>query len=361
MDRRIFFSLMLFSFTLLFLYVIYSILSPFIVPLAWAFVLGIGTFPLYLRLRCRLHCNENVSAAIMTFLSVLTLVIPVVGLGFLITQEVLAAYHFISNLTEQGHNDLLNAVLQHPSIQPLVQRLQPYLDQFDLRIRETVLPAAKQGVTHLLGYTTGVVKNIFSFILGLVVMVITLFFIYRDGESFMSRVWEAFPLDVRNKEIIISTVKRVLSAVLYGVMLTCAVQGTLGGIGFWFTGLPSPALFGVMMAIAALIPVVGTALIWIPGGLALLLQGKMVMGIALLAWGGLVIGGADNVIRPLFISGKARIHILVTALGGIGGLAAFGFLGVVAGPLLLALFMDFFNIYVTEIMRQDRAPVTPER
>ena len=140
MDRRVFFALMLFSFTLLFLYVIYNILSPFLVPIAWALVIGIATFPLYQKIRCRLKCREVVSAAIMTTISVLTLVLPVVGLGFLITQEVLVAYHFFSNLPDQGHHDLVGEIIAHPAIQPLIQRIQPYLDQYDLGIQESVVP-----------------------------------------------------------------------------------------------------------------------------------------------------------------------------------------------------------------------------
>lgn len=354
MDRRFFLTLMAFTFTVFLCFVIYKILSPFLIPLAWAMIIGISTFPLFIRLRCLINCRETTAAAIMTALASLTLILPVVGLVYLLTQEVIATYHFVERLTQQGEQDVVHAILAHPRIAPLLERLQPLLGHFDLRVQESVLPAVNRAMSALLGYTTGFLKNIFAVIIKVILMVITLFFIYRDGERFVRHLWEAFPLDREDKDIIATTVKRVMTAVIYGVFLTCLAQGTLGGIGFWFTGLPSPVLFGAMMAICALIPVVGTALVWAPGVAVLMLQGEMVMGVVLLIWGAVVIGFSDNFIRPFFISGRAQIHLLITALGGIGGLATMGLVGVVIGPLVLALFGNFFHIYVTHILPKEK-------
>jgi predicted PurR-regulated permease PerM len=130
---------------------------------------------------------------------------------------------------------------------------------------------------------------------------------------------------------------------MYGVILTCLVQGTLGGLGFWVAGLPSPFLFGTLMAICAPIPLIGTALVWLPGAIYLLMQGQMLHGLLLIAWGVLVVSSIDNIIRPLFISGKAKLPILVIVFGVLGGIWAFGLSGVVAGPVILAIIMVFFD------------------
>jgi len=135
----------------------------------------------------------------------------------------------------------------------------------------------------------------------------------------------------------------VLGAVMYGIVLTCLVQGTLGGLGFWVAGLPSPILFGALMAICALIPIIGTALIWLPGALYLLMHGQTMYALLLIAWGVVVVSGIDNIIRPLFISGIAKLHILIIVLGVLGGILAFGITGVVAGPVILALVLVFFE------------------
>jgi len=135
----------------------------------------------------------------------------------------------------------------------------------------------------------------------------------------------------------------VLGAVMYGVILTCLAQGALGGLGFWVAGLPSPLLFGTLMAICAPIPFVGTALIWLPGAIYLLIQGQMLPGLLLIAWGVLAVSSIDNILRPLFISGKAKLPILVIVFGVLGGILAFGLSGLVAGPVVLAIIMVFFD------------------
>jgi predicted PurR-regulated permease PerM len=126
------------------------------------------------------------------------------------------------------------------------------------------------------------------------------------------------------------------------------VQGALGGLGFWAAGLPSPFLFGTLMAICAPIPFVGTALIWAPGAIYLLIQGKTMAGLLLIAWGVVAVSSIDNVIRPLFISGRAKLPILLIVFGVIGGLLAFGLAGVVAGPIILAVSLIFFEVYRAE-------------
>jgi predicted PurR-regulated permease PerM len=345
MDRRIFFTLMTFSFLLGFLYLVYTILSPFLDTLGWAAVIGITTFPLYRRLRSRLSKRETLAASIMTPAVVFTLVVPFVGFLVLLGGETANVYQYLERATSGGSPPFLEKVLHHPRFAPLIARFRPALDSIDLDLQTTVLPVLKQAASYLLGYSTAIIKNIFLLIIKLALMVITLFFLYRDGESFLEKVLSVLPLGESDAGMLRDTVKRVLSAVIYGIFLTCLVQGFLGGVGFWFCGLPSPIVFGGLMAVAALIPVVGTALIWLPGALYLILQGEVLKGMILIVWGALVVGMIDNLIRPLFISGKSHLPILVIALGVLGGVFSLGPLGVVAGPIVLAVFLAFFDIY----------------
>jgi predicted PurR-regulated permease PerM len=345
MDRRIFFTLINFSFLIGFLYLVYTILSPFLDTLGWAGVVGISTFPLFRKLRNRLSGRETLAALLMTPAVVLTLVVPFGAFLVLLGSETTSVYQYLEKAAAGGSPPFLEQLLQHPRLAPLIARVRPALESVDIDIQATILPALKQGASYLLGYSTAVIKNIFLLIIKLVLMVITLFFLYRDGESFVKKVFSVLPLGEKEEDMLRDTVQRVLSAVLYGIFLTCLVQGALGGVGFWFCGLPSPIVFGVLMAVAALIPVVGTALIWLPGALYLILQGEVLKGVILIVWGALVVGMIDNLIRPLFISGKSHLPILVIALGVLGGVFSLGPLGVVAGPIVLAVFLALFDMY----------------
>ena len=137
---------------------------------------------------------------------------------------------------------------------------------------------------------------------------------------------------------------------MYGIVLTCIVQGILGGIGFAIAGVPSPVFFGAVMIVCAFIPLVGTALVWVPAALYLLATDHVGKGLFLVVWGVLVISSIDNFIRPFFISGKAKIPLLVILLGVLGGLATMGFLGVIVGPLLFAVSLELARVYRTDII-----------
>ena len=349
MDRRLFFALMNFFFLLGFLYLVYRILAPFLDTLGWAGVIGIATYPLYRRLRNRLSGRSTMAASIMTPLVVVTLVVPFILFIFILGGEVSQVYQYLEKATAGGGPDVLGTLSRNPSIHLVLQKIQPLLDMLDIEFSTTLLPALKKFAAFLLGYSTAILKNFFLMIIKLVLMVITLFFLYRDGEAFLQRFLSVLPLEEAESDDLLDTVRRVLSAVIYGILLTCLVQGILGGIGFWFSGLPSPILFGALMAVAALVPVMGTALIWLPGALWLIASGEMMMGIVLLAWGMFVVGMIDNLLRPLFISGRAHLSLFIIALGVLGGVFAFGPLGVVTGPIILALFLAVFEIYARRV------------
>ncbi len=345
MDRSLFYTLTVFAIFILLLYLVYAVVAPFLASLLWAGVIGILTYPVYRRLRSRLGGRKNVAAGLMTGAVVLLFVLPVVGLSFFIAREAASAYGFLERATADGGHRVMNDILSHPLVKTLIDRVQPYTGPLDFSLDTTVFPEMKKVAALVLNYSKALVKNVFLIIIKLILTIIALFFVYRDGERFRQQLLSVIPLNDLHKQTLVDTVERVLMAVVYGVFLTCLVQGTLGGLGFWVTGLPSPVLFGAMMSVSALIPVVGTALIWLPGAVYLMMTGDVAMGAGLIVWGVAAVSSIDNVIRPIFISGKARLSVLVVAVGGLGGLVAFGVIGVVVGPLLLALSLALFDIY----------------
>jgi len=345
MDRTLLSTLTVYSFALLVMYLLYSILAPFLAPLVWSCAIGTITLPLYEMLLKRCKGREIIASALLTAAVVLAVILPLVGLVFSLSREGTLLYQYLERVTAAGSSVAFSDILQHPLLLPWLERVRALAGSFNLEmdLDAMLLPSVKNGITVMLNYSTGIVKNFFGFLFKLVLMVITLFFIYKDGARFLQRFW--LVVDIRDglRATIAETITRVLGAVLYGIVLTCLVQGILGGLGFWVAGLPSPILFGALMAICALIPVIGTALIWLPGAIYLLTQGQTMHGILLIAWGVVVVSGIDNIIRPLFISGRSKLHILVIVLGVLGGLLAFGITGVVAGPIILALVLVFFG------------------
>lgn len=343
MDRSLLTTLLAYTFALLLMYLLYSVLSPFLAALIWAGAIGVITFPLYEKLLTRCEGRERTTATLLTVTVVLAVILPLVGLIIALSREAATAYQYLESTTVTGSTLALSNLLNHPAVIPWLERIRPLTSSLNLDLDAILLPTVKKGLSATLNYSTGILKDFFGFLFKLVLMVIALFFFYKDGTRFLERLWLVIAIRDGLKTTIIETVKRVLGAVMYGIVLTCLVQGTLGGLGFWVAGLPSPILFGALMAICALIPIIGTALVWLPGALYLLMHGQTMHALLLIAWGVVVVSGIDNIIRPLFISGIAKLHILVIVLGVLGGILAFGITGVVAGPLILALVLVFFE------------------
>jgi len=362
MDRKVFFALVMFFLFALASTLVFKLLSPMFVSLGWAMILGVVTFPLYEKLHRRLQGRDTVAAGVMTAGILLTLVIPFVGLSFFLVRQGVVAYQYLEMATSQGGSStVLESFARHPAVAPLVDTVWPYIEPLGIDMEGTIIPAAKRLASSFLGYATGMVANLFVFVFMLIIMLVVLFFIYRDGRRFQERFWSVIPLKEAHRKKLEGTVEKVVSAVVFGIFMTCLIQGMLGGLAFWFTGLPSPALFGAMMAVCALIPLVGTALIWGPGALYLFVQGETVMAVVLVLWGFLVVGAIDNFIRPIFIVGKANLSLLLIFLGIFGGVISFGFIGIVIGPVILALFMELFDIYREELFPGNPAePETPE-
>jgi predicted PurR-regulated permease PerM len=345
MDPKVFWALVAYTFALLFLYLLYLLLAPFGTSIVWAAIVGIATFPLYERLRDRFRDRDGAASAVMTLLVLLVFVLPTVGLVVLLAGEASDTYRVLESAAQSGKVPGIDTLRAHPYVAPWVARGESLLRSFGVDIGANLLPAAKQAVSSLLGFASGLLKNVFISLFNLLLMLVILFFIYRNGRRLEEEFWSVIPLPGEDKKTLKENLSRVLTAGVLGILGTCLVQGILGGIGFWIGGLPSPVLFGSLIAISALIPFVGTALFWLPGGIYLLLAGKTAKGIFLLTWGVFVVGSADNVIRPLIIGGKAELPFSLMVLGAIGGLAAFGLMGVVIGPVILSLSLVLFGMY----------------
>ena len=345
MDRKLLLTLLAFVSLIGALYLLFRILAPFLPAMAWATVVAIVTFPLYRRLRTALAGRDTLASTVMTVLVFLTIVVPTLALAGLLLQELVQAEEVLRTAAAEGRFARLEALLSHPTLHAWLDRITGLAASSGIDLKARALVAARDVVTFLLGALTAAVANIFAFLFQLVLVILVLFFAYRDGLSLERTFWSGLRVDEPMRGMLRDTVGGVVSSVVIGVVVTAAVQGLLGGIGFWFVGLPSPVLFGALMAVSAFIPVVGAALVWVPAAAYLALTGETASAVGLTAWGVLAVGGADNVLRPILISGGTGLPLPLMMLGALGGLLAFGFFGLVLGPLAIALFLVLFERY----------------
>jgi predicted PurR-regulated permease PerM len=187
--------------------------------------------------------------------------------------------------------------------------------------------------------------NAFQLVYQLIVITVATFFFLRDGHVLIEYIKDITPLPKKEREMLFERGTNILQAVIYGLTLTAGIQAVLGGLGWWGVGLTAPVLFGSIMFVFALIPFIGTPMILIPGAIYLAVTGQWKSAIFLAVWALAVVASIDNLIRPLFISGGSKVHLLIVFVGVIGGLAAWGVLGLFFGPLLISMFVFFLDSY----------------
>jgi predicted PurR-regulated permease PerM len=224
-------------------------------------------------------------------------------------------------------------------------------------------PDIKYQVSDAVSKVTGfIVEKISSVVLALPIILLNLFVIFfsvfyliRDGDLLVENAKSILPIHSRHREHIFRRLKETARAVIFGALVVAVIQGALGGLGFLMFGVSSPLLWGVIMALFALVPMVGTAVIWVPAGIGMILAGSaennpvlVWKGIGLLIYGAVIVAGIDNVLKPMLISDQAKIHPVLILVGVLGGLAAFGISGFIVGPLIIATFKVFIDIYRQE-------------
>lgn len=311
------------------------ILRPFIGPLTWAIFLAFLLHPLNLYLRRRLR-GEGRAAALLTALTPVAILLPLSALSVQFVIQVSTLMRTLQATARRFDIHTLQDVTQFPWIARLYQWVQENFSISAEQMRnwavsgaqELMQAAANAGGTLFLG----TMNTLVSFVLTLFL----LFFFLRDGDAMFAHARALIPLAEHRKEHLLTHLGELTRAIVFGTVVTAILQGLMIGIGFAICALPSPVVFGVLAALLSMLPVGGTALVWVPAVIALFVQGHWGYGTFMVLWG-LLSSSADNVIRPLLISGRARISTLAVFIGVLGGISAFGPLGLVLGPVILSL------------------------
>lgn len=333
----------------------WQVTHPLMMAIIWAGMLSFIVQPVYLHLTGLAGGRfRNISAAAALCLVAVLFIIPLIyiiaSLGSEISKIIGTITDFISRNEINQTKDLVDLI---PSWFP--DWLKDYLKDFLLdsgSVRDFVQRTAQWIGGYLTNISKSLIHGVSSILIEMVLVMMVSFFFIRDGAGIIEYIKSVTPLSEDERTMFFSRTKRLLNSVIFGILLTVAIQAVLGGIGWWFVGLSSPAFFGMLMFFFGMFPA-GTSIVWIPGGIYLLLSGDVKGGIMLLAWGSIVVGTVDNLLRPFLISGgKTKgngedIPTLLVILGLFGGVIKWGFLGVFLGPLILVLFLLIFDLYRT--------------
>jgi predicted PurR-regulated permease PerM len=323
------------------------ILKPLIFPILWAALIGMAAQPLHHSIQKRVK-GDILSALVTTAILTLIILLPFIVLLEMLSIEAIQTYNIFQEWYEKGIYPPLELFKSYPLGKTIWENMNYFLSHFGTTTKTTLLSLSKRVAELVLGYSGEAIKNIFIFIIKFVFMVIAMFFLFKDGEKWGRTILDIIPLKKEEIDILRSKFHQMIYAVFYGILLTSLAQGILAGIGYAVAGIASPVLLGAATAISSIVPIIGTTIIWIPVVGYLFLSGNAGHAIALGLWCLLVVGTIDNMIRPLFISGHSKTPLFLTILGVFGGLTAFGFIGIILGPLILVICSTLFQFYLIE-------------
>jgi predicted PurR-regulated permease PerM len=317
--------------TLAIFYLCYLIVIPFVPALTWAIALAVLGYPLH-RLSQWLIPSSNWSAGLTTVLVVLVIGVPLI---LVVTRLTMQTSQLITYVQEELSLDWREKLGRVPYVGE-------ELAQIDVNTVQEQLQLLAQGITN---HSLGFVQGIAGFLLQSLVAVFILFFCFRDREHLIGQVQQLLPMDSTAANQILKRASEAIHAMVYGTLLTSTIQGVTGGLLFWFFGLPAPILWGAVITVLGVLPIVGAFLVWIPVAIYLISQDHWGQAIGLVAWGIFMAGPMSNYVYGWAAGGLMKVHPVPALIAFIGGLAVFGISGMVLGPCILAITIALINIW----------------
>jgi predicted PurR-regulated permease PerM len=324
-------------FILLVLVLNFFIFLPYLTILFLALVFAIIFNPLYVRLRKATN-KESLAALLSVCIVLLIIVGPISFFGALLFQDASSLYVDLIGITgEEGFNESIS------SLNSFLTKLFPEQDVRTLEI--DIAQYAQSGLSWLLSHLTALFSGVLKVFLGLLLMLLALFYFFRDGKKFVNALARLSPLDDSYDKKITERIEVAVNSVVRGHIIIGILQGTLSGVGFAIFGVPNPVLWAAVAAIASLVPTVGTGLVLIPAILFLFFFESLGAALGLLVWGALAVGLIDNLLGPILIQRGIKIHPFLILLSALGGVILLGPIGFLAGPVLLSLLFALLDLY----------------
>lgn len=320
----------------------FIVLREFLLALVWAIIIVYVMWPPYQWLRRQLKNRDTLSAAVMTTIITAVVVLTIYWLIAMLQEETKIAYQSLMGNFTEGPYQLPDFIIRIPWLGNYLQEGLDRLINDRTEVATQLADWSKQWLGGLARFLGGIGTNV----LKLGVILVTVFFCFRDGEEIIQQLNKGLVRFLgKYQHVYLQAAGNTTRAVVYGLVLAALGQGMMAGFGYAVAGVKAPVLFGAITAILALIPM-GATLIWAPIGIILIFMGQPWQGIGLLLWGFLVVSTVDNVIRPLVISGASRVPFLVVLFGVLGGLTAFGAVGLFLGPVILAVLLSVWQVWL---------------
>ncbi len=339
----------LFLIILILTWLVFLVVSPFINAILTGIVVSYIFYPLY-KLINKLFNKKTVSAFITSILVILMIITPIAFLLNAVSREAYVSYIIVKQKLLQGNIFGVDCDIKNNTLCTVSNFLKGIIS--DPKNRYYIEDTIQRTTTYIIDNASTFIFSLPVLLLNLFIIIFLMFYLFKDGKAIFNKIKNLLPFKKIYTERISRQFSDILYAVVYGQLLIALIQGVLGGIGFYIFGIPSPILWGIAMAFFALIPFVGPPIIWLPVALLQILTGLsqsdnslVIKGILLILYGSLVVGTIDNILKPKIIGDKAKIHPILVLLGVVGGLNLFGFVGLVVGPIILAIFMTIVRIY----------------
>ncbi len=306
------------------------LIRSFIIPLLSAFILAYIFYPLYVKIKGLVRF-ENLAATITLLLILFIILVPLIFASNALISESVLFFRDVKNIDLTQFEKKVSA-FTHSDLQ-FDESLKDLLNKFSLSVA--------RGTSDFL---ISLPRRILSFF----VTFFTIFYLFKQGRTFVEKIKEHVPLKESHKKDLILKFDSVIYASLYGLVLTAIIQGATGAIGLWIFGVESPVLWGIVMIILAMFPFVGPMFVWLPAALFKIFVGDYFNGFGLLLFGLFIVSTIDNIVRPKIVGAKGKIHPVTVVLGVFGGIELFGLLGIIIGPLVLSLSLVFLDLYLVE-------------
>lgn len=322
------------------LYLCWTILKPFLSVLLWASVLTLVFYPAHAWWLRRLG-RPSLAAFVSTMLVITTIIVPVV----LVSSAVIRQLQGVATTAQGQVTAMIADPAQTERLQELFALAYEYLGVEEAQVREGLQQAATNASQFLVQGTVNVLGGALGFVLSTFFVMFTMYYLFKDGPRAAEAMRDLLPLGQERGNRLVARTADIISASVYGVVVIAIVQGTLGGLMFWVLGLPSPLVWGVVMVVFATIPMLGTFVVWVPAAIFLAVSGHVVKAVVLTVWGALVIGMVDNFLRPRLVGQRAQMHELLIFFSVLGGLQVFGVLGILLGPVVVALALGMLEAF----------------
>ena len=337
-------------------YYVFRIVQPFLTALVWAAILATVFHPVFDSINRRLK-RAQLASVLACLLLTVVLVLPVIVLLIMLAGESVDAYHYVQDRLRGDFKGL--DVVRHTTAYLWLQSKLLALGFPEPDLRQLAIQAVETISQFLVRHSSDVFSGFTRFAFNFIVMLFGVFYMFLSGPQLLAELRRLSPLRREYEDKIIAKFKEITLATFEGNLLTAALQGAAGGLVFLFFGLPSPLLWGAVMAVLSLVPLIGTALVWGPVVIYYLLTGSTLRGVLLAAICAGVVGSIDNFIKPLLIRRRAEIPTAWVFVGVMGGVGVFGFLGFVLGPLMIAVLFALIEIYKVEFRSELSEKLSP--